>query len=273
MAEDRRPTGIVAKRIAQSACHCPMQGIRRLRLPPGRRWRAPAGAPWLLVHPSGPGLDGIPARATALMPAADGLLNHGPRPLTVAVAGLAFLHPHAGDPLAALALPLAVADADGDRAWRAILAAAEAARCGDGWERVRCRGLVLVRLGAVLGRAARAGDLARSPRPDPAWLAPALATLRRRLHDPALAVADLAAAAGLTPDTFARSFRTAVGTTPWAMVLERRLERAEALLRDGLPVKTAAAQSGFAAPARLIAAFRRRHGCTPAAWAERAACA
>src|SRR3954465_9418043 len=47
-----------------------------------------------------------------------------------------------------------------------------------------------------------------------------------------LAVADLAAAAGLSRAHFSREFRRAFGDSPHAYLLTRRLERAAALLRN-----------------------------------------
>jgi len=47
----------------------------------------------------------------------------------------------------------------------------------------------------------------------------------------ALAVSDLARAAGLSPAHFSREFRRTFGETPHAYLLTRRLERAAALLR------------------------------------------
>jgi len=55
-----------------------------------------------------------------------------------------------------------------------------------------------------------------------------------------LTVADLAAAAGLSPAHFSREFRRAFGESPHAYLLTRRLERAASMLRMTLPAVNSA---------------------------------
>lgn len=269
MPEDRRPTGIVAKRLAQGTCSCPMQHVREVRLAARARWQGPDAVHHLFLHLAAGRLEGLPARATALL-AAGSVLRAGDAPVRLTVVPLAFRHDLVGDPLRRLALPVALPDPRGGACWSEIAGAAAAARAGDGWQRVRCRGLVQARLGGFLALACARGRLQPAPRDQPGWLTASLALLRRRLADPSLAVSDLAATAGLSSDAFGRVFRAATGETPWAMVLRLRLGLAESLLREGLPVKTTAARSGFASASRLISIFRRRHGMPPAAWARTA---
>lgn len=79
-----------------------------------------------------------------------------------------------------------------------------------------------------------------------------------------LAVADLAAAAGLSPFHFTRVFRAATGETPWAFVQRRRLERARALLLETqLPIADIARSCGFASPARFSTSFAAFAGLPP----------
>lgn len=88
--------------------------------------------------------------------------------------------------------------------------------------------------------------------------------------DERLRLADLAAAAGLSPFHFARAFRATVGEPPHRWVMARRLERARARLRAGERAGEVAAALGFADQAHLTRLFRRRFGTTPGAEARAA---
>jgi AraC family transcriptional regulator len=80
-----------------------------------------------------------------------------------------------------------------------------------------------------------------------------------------LTVADLAAAAEVSPSHFARSFRASTGRTVHRFVEEARLARAQAMLREtNLPLKQVAAALGFSGPSSFTLAFRRATGTTPA---------
>ncbi|GGE22969.1 transcriptional regulator [Aureimonas endophytica] len=78
---------------------------------------------------------------------------------------------------------------------------------------------------------------------------------------------ELARAAG-APDRFqlARAFRRRYGTSPHACLVELRLARARALLREAVPPAEAAHASGFADQSHLGRWFRRAYGLTPAAY-------
>jgi AraC family transcriptional regulator len=114
----------------------------------------------------------------------------------------------------------------------------------------------------------------RIPRPDlPPGTAPrlgagALARVRERIEEwiaRPIAVADLAAEAGLSPFHFARAFKHSTGTTPHRYVTERRIERAKALLLDGdLPICRVALESGFTSQQHFTGQFRRFAGAPPA---------
>lgn len=116
--------------------------------------------------------------------------------------------------------------------------------------------LVRAHAGRAAGRVPRGG------------LAPAV---RRRLADhieahlPApLSVGELAAQAALSEHHFARMFRASFGMAPHAWVLQRRLERAAALLRSGdAPLERIAAECGFASASHLVNRFRAAHGAPP----------
>ncbi|WP_395457516.1 helix-turn-helix domain-containing protein (plasmid) [Azospirillum melinis] len=82
----------------------------------------------------------------------------------------------------------------------------------------------------------------------------------------ALTVAELAAAAGLAPSRFHERFRARTGSTPARLLADLRLDRAEALLRDGrLPLAEVALAVGFSDQSALTRSLRRRRGTTPGA--------
>ncbi|MGK6353999.1 helix-turn-helix domain-containing protein [Sphingomonas sp. DT-207] len=105
-------------------------------------------------------------------------------------------------------------------------------------------------------------------RRDDGWMHPS--ALRRVIEridsDPAAPprLNELAALAGLGPSAFIRAFRGAVGRTPAAFVLERRLRHARStLLASEAPLEAIAADHGFSSKRHLITAFRRHFGVTP----------
>jgi transcriptional regulator GlxA family with amidase domain len=82
-----------------------------------------------------------------------------------------------------------------------------------------------------------------------------------------LSVDELAARAHLSPRTFARRFRAATGTTPYAWLTSRRVRLAERLLERGdLPVEEVARRSGFGSAAVLREHFVRERGVSPQAY-------
>ena len=82
-----------------------------------------------------------------------------------------------------------------------------------------------------------------------------------------LAVADLAAAAGLSPAYFSREFRRAFGESPHQYLLTRRLERAAALLRTtDRSVTEICFAVGLASLGSFTTSFRRVFGTTPLAY-------
>jgi len=85
---------------------------------------------------------------------------------------------------------------------------------------------------------------------------------------------DLACAATLSAHHFSELFRQSTGVSPYAYVLERRVERAKHLLRDSmLGVLDIALAVGFSDQSHFSKMFRRATGITPSAyrtimWAE-----
>ena len=105
----------------------------------------------------------------------------------------------------------------------------------------------------------------------PEWSAPALGGplakvlefVEAHLADD-LALADLAAAACLSPSRFSGVFTAALGTSPMRYVLQRRIARAETLLGDPeVPIETVAAACGFNSVAYFGRMFRRLAGIPP----------
>jgi AraC family transcriptional regulator len=86
--------------------------------------------------------------------------------------------------------------------------------------------------------------------------------IEARLGGP-LTVAELAGALGLSPGFFIRAFRAAVGRSPHAHILDRRIARARRALAPGRLTEVAL-DCGFSSHAHMTAAFRQRLGVTPA---------
>lgn len=90
----------------------------------------------------------------------------------------------------------------------------------------------------------------------PRQLAAATAYIEAHLADQ-IALSDLAGAAGLSRFHFSRAFKASTGKSPYAFVLDRRVERAEELLASSdLPLEALATASGFAGVAQLRRAYR-----------------
>lgn len=82
--------------------------------------------------------------------------------------------------------------------------------------------------------------------------------------DGAIAIATLAALAGYSPDHFARLFKQRFGLSPYQYILQRRVERAKALLRDRRhSIAEVAMRCGFASQAHFHTSFKARTGVTP----------
>jgi len=84
-----------------------------------------------------------------------------------------------------------------------------------------------------------------------------------------LTVADLAAAARLSPAHFSREFRRAFGETPHAYLLTRRLERAAALLRlTDNSVADICIAVGLSSVGSFTTTFTRVYGKSPASYRD-----
>jgi AraC family transcriptional regulator len=80
-----------------------------------------------------------------------------------------------------------------------------------------------------------------------------------------LALDELASQVGYSRGHFLKIFRTTMGTSPHQYLVQRRVERAKALLSAReLPLAEIAVTCGFSSQSHLSAEFRRRVGTSPA---------
>jgi AraC family transcriptional regulator len=78
---------------------------------------------------------------------------------------------------------------------------------------------------------------------------------------------DLARECSLSTGHFARAFRHSTGLSPHQWLVQRRIEKAHALLRDGkLSLAEIARASGFADQSHFTKAYTRLRGISPGAW-------
>jgi AraC family transcriptional regulator len=86
-----------------------------------------------------------------------------------------------------------------------------------------------------------------------------------------MALSDLARLVAMSPGHFAHLFRQTTGLPPHRFVLQRRIERAKALLRDtDLPITEIAQQVGCASHSHLSVMFHRDTGLTPSDYRRQA---
>jgi AraC-like DNA-binding protein len=86
--------------------------------------------------------------------------------------------------------------------------------------------------------------------------------LHRTIH-----IRDLSAVARRSPAHFSRKFKLAVGESPHAFVVRRRLERAcHLMMTSAEPLSEIALSVGFSDQAHLCRLFRQAFGQSPAKW-------
>lgn len=115
----------------------------------------------------------------------------------------------------------------------------------------------------------RLRDPVPEPRPGSRGVRRAVAFIEAHLGEP-IGIAEIAAAARMSPRGLPAAFRREQGTTPLGYLRMRRLEAAHADLvaadpTAGVSVAVIAARWGFAHPGRFAAAYRDRYGQAPSA--------
>src|ERR1043165_6318928 len=102
-----------------------------------------------------------------------------------------------------------------------------------------------------------------------------LAHLRRardlidREYAEPLNVPAMAGAALMSPSRFSRRFRSAYGETPYSCLMTRRIERAQALLRQGMSVTDACVTVGCTSLGSFSSRFTEIVGETPSQYRSR----
>jgi AraC family transcriptional regulator len=149
------------------------------------------------------------------------------------------------------------------------LALAEVARWGSPGAALAAEGVGVALAAHLLARGAGIRPGAQAQRPlAPARLRRVLDHIRERL-DASLTLRELAGVADMNVYRFVRAFKEATGVPPHRYVMEARIERAKALLRDrALTISEVALQAGFATPSHFSTAFRRVTSATPRAFRE-----
>jgi len=87
-----------------------------------------------------------------------------------------------------------------------------------------------------------------------------------------IGMAEIAAAAAMSPSALSVVFRKATGQSPYSWLIDRRLDRAtDLLVRSRLPLAEVAVMAGFFDQAHMTRSFRARRGTTPAGSGRRRA--
>lgn len=93
--------------------------------------------------------------------------------------------------------------------------------------------------------------------------------IERNLEEP-LRLKDIAAAAGLSPPHFGRSFKHDTGYTPYRYVMIRRVDLSKRLiLMNEMSFIQVALASGFGSQPSFNASFRKIVGTSPGIWKQR----
>ncbi len=99
------------------------------------------------------------------------------------------------------------------------------------------------------------------------WQQRRAAELLREKLDCVIHLAEMAVECGLSVSHFTRAFKTSFGVSPYRWLLERRIDRAKALLlANALPIADIAIRTGFSDQAAFTRAFHKTAGDSPARW-------
>lgn len=93
--------------------------------------------------------------------------------------------------------------------------------------------------------------------------------LMDRAYAEPLDVTTMAARAYMSPSHFSREFKIAYGETPYAYLMTRRIERAMALLRDGMSVTDACTAVGCTSLGSFSSTFSQLTGESPSVYRAR----
>ncbi|WP_152365294.1 helix-turn-helix domain-containing protein [Microlunatus speluncae] len=143
---------------------------------------------------------------------------------------------------------------------------------GRTWRRGRPPIGLALRLGSILVFELNSGEQHTEPHDDealPPRLRRAMAWARGHLYRP-ITVADLCAAADVSPSTLRRQFRSHLDSSPLLWVQRIRLERSTELLTESLlGITQIARRLGFADSHYFARVFARRYGLPPSEWRRR----
>ncbi|HTL53176.1 MAG TPA: AraC family transcriptional regulator [Planctomycetota bacterium] len=230
------------------------------------------GRGWL--EQNGTRLEALPGDLFFSRPGVQVAAGHDPaRPVTVLSTGFRLLSPAGADPLRRYTLPtrLRIPSADRGEFTARFNALVQEMQGGEPAARLSARGSALrllaeaLRLVEALPASAKAGSLAGRPG-DAARVTIVLDHIDAHLAE-TLTLAGLAKVAHLSPVYFASLFRKETGRPPMTYVLERRIERARAMLAAGdQTIEQIAREVGFADPYHFSRAFRRKTGLPPSAY-------
>lgn len=154
-----------------------------------------------------------------------------------------------------------VADADLIAGFRALHSALES-----GQDPLGHRQLMVMAFGTLFERYGDGAPLDRGPG-DRRRLSTVVDVMHVRLES-GLTLQELASAVGLTEFQVTSLVKRTTGLTPYAYFTQLRLERAQQLLRRGVPIVEAAVASGFYDQAALTKHFKNAYGVTPLQFAR-----
>jgi len=102
-----------------------------------------------------------------------------------------------------------------------------------------------------------------------AWQARVATEMIEAHLDGGIALEQLAQACGLSVSRFAHAFKTTIGMAPYQWLLQRRIERTKALLKQSAGSLVDIAQScGVADQSHFTRVFKRAVGESPGAWRQ-----
>lgn len=200
-------------------------------------------------------------------------LSDGPAAVTIPGAALARAadeeEARLGREAFAAAMMAVGRDAVAESLVRALLAAMAAREASDDDSLASIGSALVVRALALCRTRPESSAPERSRSPLPTWrLKRVVQHIDAHLQG-RITLGEMAAVAGLTRMHFAAQFRRATGMSPHGYLLQRRVERAKALLGDtGRPLVDIALSVGFGTQPHFTTVFKRFAGQTPHRWRQ-----